>query len=43
VILGMPALLGEGLSFKDMRMRAIHASPVELKAFSRGDAVEADA
>jgi phosphatidylinositol alpha-mannosyltransferase len=43
VIMGMPALLGEGLSFKDMRLRALHATPVELKAFGRGDAVEADA
>jgi phosphatidylinositol alpha-mannosyltransferase len=44
VVLGMPALLGEGMSFKDMRMRALHASPVELKRFSRsGDAVNVDA
>jgi phosphatidylinositol alpha-mannosyltransferase len=43
VIMGMPALLGEGLSFKDMRMRALHAAPVELKNFGRGDAVEVDA
>jgi phosphatidylinositol alpha-mannosyltransferase len=43
VVMGMPALLGEGLSFKDMRLRALHASPVELKAFGRGDAVEVDA
>jgi phosphatidylinositol alpha-mannosyltransferase len=44
VALGMPALLGEGMSFKDMRLSALHASPVELKRSSRGDAaVEADA
>jgi phosphatidylinositol alpha-mannosyltransferase len=43
VAMGMPALLGEGLSFKDMRLRALHAAPVELKAFGRGDAVEVDA
>jgi phosphatidylinositol alpha-mannosyltransferase len=43
VMLGMPALLGEGMSFKDMRMRALHAAPVELKKFGRGDAVEVDA
>jgi phosphatidylinositol alpha-mannosyltransferase len=43
VIMGMPALLGEGMSFKDMRLRALHSAPVELKAFRRGDAVEADA
>ena len=43
VAMGMPALFAEGLSFKDMRMRALHASPVELKSFARGDAVEVDA
>jgi phosphatidylinositol alpha-mannosyltransferase len=44
VIMGMPALLGEGLSFKDMRMRALHVSPVELKSFGRsGEAIEVDA
>src|SRR5206468_8837279 len=43
VAMGMPALLGEGMSFKDMRLRALHAAPVELKGFSRGDAVEVDA
>jgi hypothetical protein len=31
------------MSFKDMRLRALHSAPVELKAFRRGDAVEADA
>jgi phosphatidyl-myo-inositol alpha-mannosyltransferase len=43
VILGMPALLGEGMSFKDMRMRALHAAPVELKSFGRGETIEVDA
>jgi phosphatidyl-myo-inositol alpha-mannosyltransferase len=43
VALGMPALLGEGMSFKDMRLRAIHAAPVELRRVSRGEALEADA
>ena len=33
--MGMPALLGEGLSLRDMRMRALHAAPVELKAAAR--------
>jgi phosphatidylinositol alpha-mannosyltransferase len=42
-ILGMPALLGEGMSFKDMRMRALHAAPVELKSLRRsGETVEVD-
>jgi phosphatidylinositol alpha-mannosyltransferase len=43
VVMGMPALLGEGMSFKDMRLRALHAAPVELKGFGRGETVEADA
>jgi phosphatidylinositol alpha-mannosyltransferase len=43
VALGMPALLGEGMSFKDMRLRALHATPVQLKSFGRGEAVEVDA
>ena len=44
VVMGMPALLGEGMSFKDMRLRALHAAPVELRPFARqGETVEADA
>ena len=45
VVMGMPALLGEGMSFKDMRLRALHAAPVELRPFSRssGEPVEVDA
>jgi phosphatidylinositol alpha-mannosyltransferase len=44
VALGMPALLGEGLSFKDMRMRALYTAPVRLKVASRkADAAEAEA
>jgi phosphatidylinositol alpha-mannosyltransferase len=43
VAMGMPALLGEGLSFKDMRLRALHSAPVELKRVTRGDALEVDA
>ena len=43
VAMGMPALLGEGMSFKDMRLRALHAAPVELKNYRRGDTVEVDA
>jgi phosphatidylinositol alpha-mannosyltransferase len=29
--LGMPALVGEGMSWKDMRLRALNSSPVELR------------
>jgi phosphatidyl-myo-inositol alpha-mannosyltransferase len=32
VVLGMPALLREGMTWKDLRMRALHAAPVELRA-----------
>ena len=31
VILGAPALLREGVSWRDVRMRAMHAQPVRLK------------
>jgi phosphatidylinositol alpha-mannosyltransferase len=30
VAFGLPALIGEGLSWRDVRMRALAASPVEL-------------
>jgi phosphatidyl-myo-inositol alpha-mannosyltransferase len=30
--LGMPSLVAEGMSWKDLRLRAMHASPVELSA-----------
>jgi phosphatidylinositol alpha-mannosyltransferase len=33
--LGMPALVGEGMSWKDLRLRAMHSSPVELAVGSR--------
>ncbi|MBA3301599.1 MAG: flippase-like domain-containing protein, partial [Thermoleophilaceae bacterium] len=33
--MGMPALLNEGMSWKDLRVRALHAAPVELAAASR--------
>ena len=29
-IMGMPALLKEGLSWRDVRLRALHAAPVQL-------------
>jgi phosphatidylinositol alpha-mannosyltransferase len=39
--LGMPALVREGMSWKDLRLRAIHSSPVELAVNRRrGDAAE---
>ncbi|HET8672293.1 MAG TPA: lysylphosphatidylglycerol synthase domain-containing protein, partial [Thermoleophilaceae bacterium] len=36
VTLGMPALLREGMSWKDMRLRALHTAPVELRVPRRG-------
>jgi phosphatidyl-myo-inositol alpha-mannosyltransferase len=30
VIMGAPALLKEGLSWRDVRLRALHAAPVQL-------------
>ena len=41
-VMGVPALVGEGVSWKDVRLRALHASPVELApvARGRGEAVE---
>jgi phosphatidylinositol alpha-mannosyltransferase len=42
VIMGMPALVKEGVSWKDVRLRAVQATPVELKA-RRREALEAEA
>jgi phosphatidyl-myo-inositol alpha-mannosyltransferase len=33
LIIGMPALVKEGLSWKDVRMRALHAGPVQLPPY----------
>ncbi|MFL5878195.1 MAG: phosphatidylinositol alpha-mannosyltransferase, partial [Solirubrobacteraceae bacterium] len=30
LLMGMPALVREGLSWRDVRMRALHTAPVEL-------------
>jgi phosphatidylinositol alpha-mannosyltransferase len=30
VVMGAPALVREGLSWRDVRLRAMHTSPVEL-------------
>ena len=47
VIMGMPALVKEGLSWKDVRLRALHAAPVKLPdrgpSARRGDAIEIEA
>ena len=41
VALGMPALVGEGMTWRDLRLRALHAAPVELRATSRREAAGA--
>jgi phosphatidylinositol alpha-mannosyltransferase len=30
--MGMPALVREGMTWKDMRLRALHAAPVDLRS-----------
>jgi phosphatidylinositol alpha-mannosyltransferase len=43
VVMGAPALVKEGMSWSDVKLRALHASPVELAPLPRRDAGEADA
>ena len=45
VIMGAPALLKEGLSWRDVRLRALHTAPVQLSPRPRTsrDGVEAEA
>ncbi|HEY5196440.1 MAG TPA: lysylphosphatidylglycerol synthase domain-containing protein [Solirubrobacteraceae bacterium] len=43
LVIGMPALVKEGLSWKDVRMRALHAGPVQLAPYEPAAAVEAEA
>jgi phosphatidyl-myo-inositol alpha-mannosyltransferase len=44
VAMGMPALVREGMTWKDLRLRALHAAPVELRGrASPGEAAEAEA
>jgi phosphatidyl-myo-inositol alpha-mannosyltransferase len=38
VAMGMPALVREGMTWKDLRLRALHASPVQLRSASRRSA-----
>jgi phosphatidylinositol alpha-mannosyltransferase len=33
--MGMPALVREGMTWKDLRLRALHAAPVELRNVGR--------
>jgi phosphatidylinositol alpha-mannosyltransferase len=44
VAMGMPALLREGMTWRDLRLRALHASPVQLRSGrSRGKPAEVEA
>ncbi len=44
VAMGMPALLREGMTWRDLRLRAMYAAPVELgHAARRGEAAEVEA
>ena len=40
VVMGMPALVKEGLSWKDVRLRALQTAPVELRARPREAAAQ---
>jgi phosphatidylinositol alpha-mannosyltransferase len=41
VVMGMPALVNEGLSWKDVRLRTMHAAPVKLPALPERQRVTA--
>jgi phosphatidyl-myo-inositol alpha-mannosyltransferase len=42
--MGMPALVREGMTWKDLRLRALHAAPVQLASASRrGEPAEVEA
>ena len=44
VTMGMPALVREGMTWRDLRLKTLYAAPVELGRVSRrGDAAEAEA
>jgi phosphatidylinositol alpha-mannosyltransferase len=40
--MGMPALLKEGMSWREVRLRAMHATPVKLAAKKTTGALEAE-
>jgi phosphatidyl-myo-inositol alpha-mannosyltransferase len=42
--MGMPALVREGMTWRDLRLKTLYAAPVELtQAARRGEAAEAEA
>jgi phosphatidylinositol alpha-mannosyltransferase len=36
VLMGLPALVNEGMSWRDVRLRTLHATPVRLPALPEG-------
>ena len=38
VMMGMPALVREGMTWRDLRLRAMHAAPVQLRAAAEAEA-----
>ena len=40
VVMGVPALLKEGLSWQDVRLRALHSTPVRLRPLPAPRAAE---
>lgn len=42
-VMGAPALVKEGVSWRDVRLRAIHAAPVQLSPLPERDTAEAEA
>ena len=44
VAMGMPALVREGMTWRDLRLKAMYSAPVQLgHAARRGDTAEAEA
>ena len=43
VMMGAPALVSEGLSWRDVRLRAMHSAPVELEPLPAGREARAEA
>jgi phosphatidylinositol alpha-mannosyltransferase len=43
VTMGMPALVREGMTWRDLRLKTLYAAPVQLGRASRRDAAEAEA
>jgi phosphatidylinositol alpha-mannosyltransferase len=43
VVMGAPALVKEGLSWREVRLRAIHTAPVSLSAPAKSQHAEAEA